>query len=71
MLTVNADEHAVMKQFHKPGDEKRTPLVLAPSQFDAWLSATPDKAQAMMHWNYMPALVTIPAATSVNGVDIR
>ena len=71
MLTVNADEHAVMKQFHKPGDEKRTPLVLAPSQFDEWLSATTDEAAAMMHWNDMPALVTMPAATSVNGADIR
>jgi GAF domain-containing protein len=25
MLTVNADEHPVMRQFHKAGDEKRTP----------------------------------------------
>jgi putative SOS response-associated peptidase YedK len=28
MLTVNADEHPVMQQFHRPGDEKRTPVVL-------------------------------------------
>jgi putative SOS response-associated peptidase YedK len=58
MLTVNADAHPVMNQFHKPGDEKRTPLVLDPSQFEAWLSATPDEAQAMLHWQHMPALVT-------------
>jgi putative SOS response-associated peptidase YedK len=28
MLTVNADQHPVMKQFHKPGDEKRSVVVL-------------------------------------------
>jgi putative SOS response-associated peptidase YedK len=47
-----------MNQFHKPGDEKRTPLVLATAQFDAWLGATPDEAQTMMHWHEMPELVT-------------
>jgi hypothetical protein len=25
MLTVNADEHPVMRQFHKPGDESEPP----------------------------------------------
>jgi putative SOS response-associated peptidase YedK len=58
MLTVNADAHPVMNQFHKPGDEKRTPLVLTTAQFDAWLGATPSEAQAMMHWHEMPELVT-------------
>ena len=56
MLTVNADEHPVMKQFHKPGDEKRTPVVLAPSKFDEWLSADQIKAAAMMNWDLMPEL---------------
>jgi putative SOS response-associated peptidase YedK len=28
MLTVNADAHPVMRQFHKPGDEKRTVVIL-------------------------------------------
>lgn len=58
MLTVNADEHPVMKQFHKPGDEKRTPVVLAESQFDDWLSADASVAMEMMNWEEMPALVT-------------
>lgn len=57
MLTVNADEHPVMKQFHKPGDEKRTPVVLAADQFDEWLSADVQQASAMMHWQKMPALI--------------
>jgi putative SOS response-associated peptidase YedK len=56
MLTVNADEHPVMQQFHRPGDEKRTPVVLAPAQFDEWLSADTSQAMGMMNWNLMPQL---------------
>ncbi len=63
MLTVNADEHPVMQQFHKPGDEKRTPVVLAPDQFDAWLEADPATAANMMHWQSMPVLEAMSAVT--------
>jgi putative SOS response-associated peptidase YedK len=56
MLTVNADHHPVMNQFHKPGDEKRTPVILRPDQFEAWLSADTTNAAAMMHWLHMPPL---------------
>jgi putative SOS response-associated peptidase YedK len=56
MLTVNADTHTVMQQFHKPGDEKRTPVVLAPNQYAQWLSATPEEAMQMMQCQAMPAL---------------
>jgi putative SOS response-associated peptidase YedK len=62
MLTVNADAHPVMNQFHKPGDEKRNPLVLAPAQFNDWLNATPDTANDMMHWRDMPMLICKPAS---------
>ena len=56
MLTVNANHHPVMKQFHKPGDEKRTPVILSPDQFESWLSADTTIAAAMMHWHQMPPL---------------
>lgn len=39
MLTVNADGHPVMGRFHRPGDEKRSVVVLEPAQFGAWLNA--------------------------------
>lgn len=58
MLTVNADEHPVMRQFHKPGDEKRTPLILAPSQFDQWLSADQAQATAMLNLQSIPELLS-------------
>jgi len=64
MLTVNADAHPVMRQFHKPGDEKRTPVIIAPELHDAWLSANPDQAADMMTWAHMPELRAMPAPRS-------
>jgi putative SOS response-associated peptidase YedK len=40
MLTVNADEHPFYKRFHRPGDEKRMPIILAPTEYDAWLTCS-------------------------------
>ena len=60
LLTVNADAHPVMRQFHAPDDEKRTPVILHPDQFNAWLDAEPPQAAAMMHWQLMPSLVAHP-----------
>ena len=39
MLTINADEHPVMHRFHKPGDEKRSVVVLEDDAWNAWLQA--------------------------------
>ena len=61
MLTVNADEHPVMRQFHKPADEKRTPVILPPPLFDAWLSADTDQASELMTWAMMPELRAMPS----------
>ena len=60
MLTVNADAHPVMNQFHRPGDEKRTPVVLATHQFNEWLSADEDGAAEMMGCANMPCLISQP-----------
>jgi putative SOS response-associated peptidase YedK len=38
MLTVNADGHPFYRRFHRPGDEKRMPIILAPEDYDAWLA---------------------------------
>lgn len=56
MLTVNADAHPVMCQFHKPADEKRTPVIIAPELHAAWLSADHAKAAELMRWEHMPQL---------------
>jgi putative SOS response-associated peptidase YedK len=61
MLTVNADDHPVMRQFHKPGDEKRTPVIIAPELQDAWLSANTTQASELMTWSHMPDLLALHA----------
>jgi hypothetical protein len=38
MLTANADHHPLMRRFHKPGDEKRSVLIVPPAQYEEWLS---------------------------------
>lgn len=40
MLTVNADDHPVMKRFHKPGDEKRMVVILDQADYLPWLTCS-------------------------------
>ena len=44
MLTINADEHPLMRRFHKPNDEKRMLVLLEPEQYDAWLTCPVEEA---------------------------
>jgi putative SOS response-associated peptidase YedK len=64
MLTVNDDEHPVMRQFYKPSDEKRTPVIIAPDHHETWLGADPPKAAEMMTWSNMPELRAEPGPRS-------
>ncbi|GBG14401.1 uncharacterized protein NMK_2000 [Novimethylophilus kurashikiensis] len=48
MLTVNADDHPFMRNFHKPGDEKRMIVILPENQYDAWLTAPADESRAFL-----------------------
>jgi putative SOS response-associated peptidase YedK len=61
MMTVNADGHPVMQRFHKPGDEKRTPVILHPKDFFKWMGADENTAKKMMTWHEMPELDAEPS----------
>ena len=50
MLTVNADDHALMKRFHRPGEEKRMVVILDEADHDAWLECSVERA-----WDYVKA----------------
>ena len=39
MLTINADDHPLMNQFHKPQDEKRMVVILSEDRYHDWLYA--------------------------------
>ncbi|MES2948156.1 MAG: SOS response-associated peptidase family protein [Pseudomonadota bacterium] len=45
MLTVNADDHPFMKQFHAPGEEKRMVVILEPEDFEGWLTCPVSEAK--------------------------
>ncbi|KVM18123.1 hypothetical protein WL05_16660 [Burkholderia ubonensis] len=63
MLTMNADEHPAMKRMHKPGNEKRSVLILRPSDYDEWLyMLNVEVARAMLQFYPSEGMVTEFAA---------
>lgn len=48
MLTINADEHALMRNFHRPHDEKRMLVILAEGSYDDWLQASAEQSRAFL-----------------------
>lgn len=48
MLTMNADDHAFMRNYHKPQDEKRMVCILHDNEYDDWLSASSDDARPFL-----------------------
>ncbi|AOJ81515.1 hypothetical protein WS86_13460 [Burkholderia savannae] len=38
MITVNADGHSIMSRMHKPGDEKRSVVILRSADWKEWLA---------------------------------
>ena len=48
MLTINADQHLLIKQLHKPTDEKRMVVILPEDRYDDWLRATADQSLSFM-----------------------
>lgn len=46
MLTINAQDHAVMSRFHKPEDEKRMVVILPRGSWKDWLLAQPSAMTA-------------------------
>ncbi|WP_395008553.1 SOS response-associated peptidase [Undibacterium sp.] len=48
-ITINADDHPLMQRFHKPGDEKRSLVILPEQDYDEWLSCcNPEMARAFL-----------------------
>lgn len=48
-LTLNADQHPLMRQFHPPEDEKRSLVIVSPDHYSAWLHCRqPDAALPLL-----------------------
>ena len=48
MLTINADGHPVMGRFHRPGDERRSLVVVPTHAWHNWLNATTGTARDLL-----------------------
>src|SRR3546814_2340873 len=48
MLTVNADNHELMRHYHKPDDEKRSVVILPQGLYSDWLDAPVEASQEFM-----------------------
>ena len=46
-----------MNRFHRPGDEKRMPVIVEPANYLAWLNATPMDAVKLLK-PFPPELMT-------------
>ena len=64
MLTLNADAHPLMNQFHKPTDEKRMVVILAPERYQDWLEAPAAHSMAFMQHLPEIALQAVPAVVT-------
>jgi putative SOS response-associated peptidase YedK len=57
MLTVNADDHPFMRNYHKKDDEKRMVVILQDEEYDAWLSAQAEESRFFLR-QYPAELMT-------------
>jgi putative SOS response-associated peptidase YedK len=61
-ITINADEHPLMRRFHKPDDEKRSLVVLPGEDVDAWLQCRdPELARSFLRHYPAEAMKAWPA----------
>lgn len=49
MLTINADQHPFLRQFHKPEDEKRMVVILPETDYDSWIGASAEDSRAFLN----------------------
>ncbi|WOE40029.1 SOS response-associated peptidase [Acinetobacter chinensis] len=65
MLTINADQHPFMKQFHAPADEKRSIIVIPEQYRQDWLNADHEHAHEYF-FEMQNEYVTYPRESPVN-----
>jgi putative SOS response-associated peptidase YedK len=62
MLKINADTHPLMRRFHRPGDQKRSVVIVPRMHYGDWLSCR-DSDVAHTFLNSYPAeLLTAQAS---------
>ncbi|MQA40557.1 DUF159 family protein [Rugamonas sp. FT29W] len=74
-ITVNADDHALMKRMHKPQDEKRSLVIVPRDEWDDWLDCKdPEFARSFLRLRpaeLMKAWPKVSGAISANGDNLQ
>jgi len=65
MLTINAEDHPLMRLMHKPTDEKRMVVILPDAAYGDWLTASAEHSHAFMR--PYPADALVATAPKVDG----
>lgn len=69
-FTLNADEHPLLRRFHRPGEEKRGIAILNPEHYDDWLSSkNPEFARALLELYPAEQLNARPAPKTAKSKD--
>lgn len=67
MLTINADEHELMRNFHKPTDERRMVVILPDCAYSDWLVAPAEKSMDFMQRYPAERLVAVAGSAKAKG----
>jgi len=62
MLTMNATEHALWKNYHRPEDEKRIIVILPENRYDDWLNAPVDQSMDFIQHYPADKLIATPVS---------
>ena len=62
MLTMNAADHTLLRDYHRPEDEKRIIVILPESQYTAWLNAPASESMDFIRHYPADKLVAKPVA---------
>ena len=68
LLTVNANNHALLHRYGPPGSEKNMPAILNEGAYDAWLSARTDKAKEFLRQYAAQSLLANPVEKKADKV---
>lgn len=64
MLTINAADHELLRDYHRPEDEKRMVVVLPAGAYRPWLDAKPEETIGFMQQYPADRLIATPVSKS-------
>ena len=68
LLTMNANNHALLRRYQQPGSEKRMPVILNEGAYGAWLTVRMEKAKEFMRQYPANWLAANPVETKADKV---